>query len=143
MRTSPTATSCTAPGTSSRRAWRHSAANPIVIRGASEDGAILDGHGCGACNLLEVDGSFVHVERLTLQNAVRGLRFKTATEGNVARRLHLRDVNNGVVGDPDQRDFYVCDNVLEGRLTWPLVYEDDGGRHSGSDDGINVEGFGH
>jgi hypothetical protein len=120
------------------------AANPIVIRGASEDGAVLDGHGCSTCNLLEVDGSFVHVERLTLQNAVRGLRFKTAgTEGNVARRLHLRDVANGIVGDPDQRDFYLCDNVLEGRLTWPLVYEDDGGRHSGSDDGINVAGFGH
>jgi hypothetical protein len=119
------------------------ATNPIVIRGASEDGAILDGHGC-SCNLLEIDGSFVHVERLTLQNAERGLRFKTAgTEGNVARRLHLRDVTNGVVGDPDQRDSYVCDNVLEGRLTWPLVYEDDGGRHSGSDDGINVAGFGH
>jgi hypothetical protein len=119
------------------------AANPIVIRGASEDGAVLDGHGSDG-NLLEIDGSFVHVERLTLQNAVRGLRFKTAgTEGNVARRLHLRDVSNGVVGDPDQRDFYVCDNVLEGRLTWPLVYEDDGGRHSGSDDGINVAGFGH
>ena len=119
------------------------AANPIVIRGASEDGVILDGHGC-ACNLLEVYGSFVHVERLTLQSAERGLRFKTAgTEGNVARRLHVRDVTVGVIGDPDQRDFYVCDNVLEGRLAWPFVYTDDGGRHSGSDDGINVAGFGH
>jgi hypothetical protein len=119
------------------------AANPIVIRGASEDGAVLDGRGCGACNLLEVSGSFIHVERLTLQAAARGLRFKTAgTQGNVVRRVRIRDVTVGIIGDPDQRDFYVCDNVLEGRLTWPLVYSDDGGRHSGSDDGINVAGFG-
>jgi len=119
------------------------AANPIVIRGASEDGVVLDGHGC-ACNLLQVDGSFVHVERLTLQDALRGLRLKTAgTAGNVARRLHIRGVTVGIEGDPDQTDLYVCDNVLEGRLSWPLVYEDDGGRHSGSDDGINVKGSGH
>ncbi len=119
------------------------AANPIVIRGASEDGAVLDGHGCD-CNLLEVDASFVHVERLTLQNARTGLRFKTAvTEGNVARRVHVRDVNVGVDGDPDQRDFYVCDNVVEGRLSWPFIYTDDHGGHSGNYDGINVKGSGH
>jgi len=117
--------------------------DPIVIRGADEDGVVLDGAGC-ACNLLEIDGSFVHVERLTLQNALRGLRFKTAgTQGNVARRLHLRDVTVGIDGDPDQEDAYVADNVLEGRLTWPFVYTDDGGAHSGSDDGINVKGNGH
>jgi len=119
------------------------AQNPIVIRGTSQDGTVLDGRGCSSCNLLELTGSFVHVERLTLQNALRGLRLKTAgTEGNVARRVHIRDVTIGVIGDPDQRDFYVCDNVVEGRLAWPRVYSDDGGRHS-SDDGINVQGFGH
>ncbi|HJQ82848.1 MAG TPA: hypothetical protein VKA21_02140 [Candidatus Binatia bacterium] len=117
--------------------------DPIVIRGVDEDGVVLDGHGCD-CNLLEVRGRFVHVERLTLQNALRGLRYKTAgLEGNVARRLHLRAVTVGIEGDPDQRDFYACDNVLEGRLTWPFVYTDDGGHHSGSDDGINVKGHGH
>jgi hypothetical protein len=118
------------------------AANPIVVRGADQDGVVLDGRGCD-CNLLQVDGSFVHVERLTLQNALRGLRFKTAgTEGNVARRIRIRDVTIGLIGDPDQRDFYLCDNVLEGRLAWPLVYADDGGRHA-SDDGVNVQGSGH
>ena len=118
------------------------AENPIVIRGASQAGTVLDGHGCD-CNLLEIDGSFVHVERLTLQNGLRGLRFKTAgTQGNVARRVHIRDVTIGVIGDPDQQDFYLCDNVLEGRLVWPHVYSDDGGRHA-NDDGINVAGFGH
>lgn len=118
------------------------AANPIVVRGASATGAILDGGGC-ACNLLEITGSYVHVERLTLRKAERGLRFKgTGTVGNVARRLLIRDVVNGVIGDPDQRDFYVCDNAIEGRLTWPRVYADDGGNHA-SDDGVNVQGEGH
>jgi hypothetical protein len=117
------------------------AADPIVIRGAGA-GAILAGHGCD-CNLLELLGSFVQVERLTLQNALRGIRFKTAgTQGIVVRRVHVRDVKIGMIGDPDQRDFYLCDNVLEGRLVWPHVYTDDGGIRA-SDDGINVKGSGH
>src|SRR5207253_105972 len=41
-----------------------------------------------------------------------------------------------------QRDFYLCDNVVEGRLVWPQVYSDDGGVHA-DDDGIHVEGNGH
>ncbi len=119
------------------------AADPIVIRGQDEDGAVLDGHGCD-CNLLQVDGSFVHVEDLTLESARTGLRFKGAgTSANVVRRVHVRDVNVGVEGDPDQSDFYVCDNVLEGRLAWPFIYTDDHGGHSGGYDGINVKGAGH
>ena len=117
--------------------------DPIVIRGASEDGAVLDGGDCASCNVLEVYGSFVHVERLTLQHATRALRFQgTGAEGNVVRRVHARDVQLGFGSKPDQKDFYLCDNVLEGRLVWPLVYSDDGGAHSG-DDGIHVEGGGH
>jgi hypothetical protein len=119
------------------------ASNPIVIRGADEDGVVLDGHGCD-CNLLQIDGSFVHVENLTLQDARTGLRPKTSgTAGNVVRHVHVRNVNVGLEGDPDQTDFYVCDNVLEGRLVWPFIYEDDHGGHSGGYDGINVKGFGH
>ena len=119
------------------------AEDPIVIRGASEDGTILDGRGCGSCNVLEVYGSWVHVERLTLQSANRGLRFQgTAAEGNVVRRVHVRDVRLGLGSKADQRDFYLCDNVVEGRLVWPQVYTDDNGAHS-DDDGIHVEGDGH
>src|SRR5437867_7327236 len=78
--------------------------DPIVIRGASEDGTILDGQGYTG-NVLDVYGSFVHVERLTLQNASRGLRFQGAgTEGNVARRLHIRDVRLGIGSKAGQRD---------------------------------------
>src|SRR5205823_5982951 len=79
----------------------------------------------------------------TIQNATRGLRFQGAgTEGNVARRLHIRDVRLGIGSKAGQRDFYLCDNVVEGRLVWPQVYSDDGGVHA-DDDGIHVEGNGH
>ncbi len=119
------------------------AGDPIVIRGASTDGVVLDAGGCSSCNVLEAYGSFVHVERLTLQHANRGLRFQgMGAEGNVVRRVHVRDVVLGIGSNPDQRDFYICDNVVEGRLAWPLVYSDDNGAHA-DDDGIHVEGNGH
>jgi hypothetical protein len=118
------------------------AADPIVIRGASTAGTILDGGGCD-CNVIEVYGSFVHVERLTLRNATRGLRFQTAAaEGNVVRRVRIEDTRLGIGSRQDQLDFYLCDNVLEGRLAWPHVYSDDGGAHS-DDDGILIQGHGH
>ena len=118
------------------------AANPIVVRGASRDGTILDGAGCD-CNVLEVYGSFVHVEQLTLRNANRALRFQTAgAEGNVVRRVHTLATRLGFGSREDQLDFYICDNLLEGLLVWPHVYFDDDGTHS-NDDGIHVEGHGH
>src|SRR5262249_17317618 len=120
-----------------------SAANPVVIRGQSEDGVVLDGGGCGSCNVLEAYGSFVHVEHLTLAHADPGLRFQgVRPEGNWVRPVHIWDVRLGIGSNPDQRDFYLCDNVVEGRLVWPHVYSDDGGAHS-DDDGIHVQGNGH
>ncbi|HLK12926.1 MAG TPA: hypothetical protein VKW76_16240 [Candidatus Binatia bacterium] len=117
--------------------------NPIVIRGTSEEGTILDAGGCTACNVLESYGSDVHVERLTLAHANRGLRFQgIGADGNVVRRVHIRDVRLGIGSNPGQTNSYLCDNVVEGRLPWPLVYFDDGGKHA-DDDGIHVEGNGH
>ncbi len=120
------------------------AAAPIVIRGASREGTILDGGGCEACNVLEVYGAgFVHLEQLTIQAASRALRFQSAgAEGNVVRRVHIRDVRLGIGAREDQRDFYLCDNTLEGRLVWPQVYADDGGMFA-NEDGIVVMGDGH
>jgi len=117
--------------------------NPIVIRGEDRDATILDGGGCSACNVVEVYGSYVHVEKLTLQNANRALRWQTAGAiGNVLRRVHVKNVTLGTGSKPGQLDFYVCDNVFEGRLTWPQTYADDGAAHA-SDDGILVSGSGH
>src|SRR5262249_1428721 len=62
-------------------------ADPIVVRGTSEDGTVLDGGDCDDCNVLEIYGSFVHVERLSLRDALSALRFQTpGAEGNVVRR---------------------------------------------------------
>jgi hypothetical protein len=119
------------------------AVNPIVVRGTTAAGTILDGGGCTACNVFEVYGSFVHIENLTLRSANRALRFQTAgAEANVARRLITRDTTLGFGSRENQLDFYLCDNDLQGRLVWPQIYTDDGGAHA-NDDGIHVEGFGH
>lgn len=117
--------------------------DPIVIRGASVDGTILDGGGCPDCNVIEVYGSFVHLERVTVQAANRGLRFQgTGAQGNVVRRTSFRAVGLGIGGREDQRDFYLCDNTLSGPLVWPHVYSDDGGMFANVD-GIVVLGTGH
>ena len=117
--------------------------NPIVVRGEDRDGVILDGGGCDACNIVEIYGSFVHIEKLTLANANRALRWQTpGAEGNVLRRVHVKNVVLGTGSKAGQKDFYVCDNVFEGRLKWPQTYADDGGMHA-SDDGILVSGSGH
>jgi len=118
------------------------AENPIVIRGASRDGTILDGEAC-ACNVFEAYGSFVHVEQLTLRNANRALRFQTAgAQGNVVRRVHSYATTLGFAAREDQLDFYICDNQLEGVLSWPHIYTDDDGLYSNYD-GILVQGQGH
>lgn len=119
------------------------AEQPIVIRGASRDGVILDGGNCTGCNVLEVSGSYVHVEQLTIRNAERALRFLgDATTANAAQRLRIDNVVHGVGSGTNQTDFTVCDNIVHGRLQWPLIYSDDGGVNADSQ-GIRVAGDGH
>ncbi|MBI3279199.1 MAG: right-handed parallel beta-helix repeat-containing protein [Acidobacteria bacterium] len=117
--------------------------NPIVIRGAGAEQTALDGEGCTSCNILEVYGSFVHLERFAIRNGLRALRFQTAgARGNAARRLRIEDTRLGMAGRAGQLDFYIADNILEGRLEWPRTYRDDNGAHA-NDDGIQVLGHGH
>jgi Chondroitinase B len=119
------------------------AQNPIVIRGTTEEGTILDAANCAACNVVEIYGNYVHLERITLQNAQRAIRFQTAgATGNVVRRVHIKNTIAAIFDRPNQTDFYICDNQVEGRLSWPLTYGADGGAH-GSDDGLVVAGSGH
>jgi hypothetical protein len=137
------------------------AANPIVIRGANSlvagstysngsydgtyyDNTILDGQNCN-CNVLEVYGSYTTVEWLTIQNANRALRSFNATTRNVYRRLHARNTDYGLMGANSggaQTDFYIADNILEGRIPWPTTctFTSCG---SSSIDGIGVWGHGH
>jgi uncharacterized protein (TIGR03382 family) len=118
------------------------AQDPIVVRGASAQGVVLDGANC-TCNVLEVYGSYVHVERLTLQNAIRGLRFLgTGAQGNVARRLVVRDVVHAIGGNAGQLDSYICDNDLVGRLVWPWTFASNAVSHW-DDRGVQIHGDGH
>ena len=118
--------------------------NPIIIRGQSQDGVVLDGGNCVGCNVFEVYGAgYVHLERLTIRNASRAIRFQTSgATGNVVRRVRVQNTTLGIGGRAAQTDFYIADNILEGRLLWPQIYTDDAGLHS-DDTGISVLGSGH
>lgn len=117
--------------------------NPIVIRGASQAGVILDGQGCVGCNLLEVYGSYVHVERMTLRAAERAVRFQgDGATGNVARRLTIEDVVHGIGSRTGQSGFYVCDNSIRGRLVWPWTFDADATSHW-DDRGVDMTGDAH
>jgi len=53
--------------------------------------------------------------------------------GNVVRRVLI--AMSGSASAPRGSDgFYLCDNILEGRLTWPQVYTDDNGAHANDED---------
>lgn len=115
--------------------------DPIVLRGGAD--ALLDGGGCDGCNVLEVYGSHVHVEGLSLAHATRGLRFLGAgATADVARRLHIRDVVHGIGSSTDQTGFTICDNLIEGRLAWPWTFAGDATSHW-DDRGVDLNGSGH
>jgi hypothetical protein len=114
---------------------------PIVIRGSAD--AVLDGNNCSSCNVLEVSGSYVHVEGVTMANAFRGLRYTgDGATRNVARRLTIRNVVHGTASRPGQSDFYICDNDIDGRLVWPWVFRGNATSHW-DDRGVEVTGDGH
>lgn len=129
------------------------AQNPIVIRGANtfvnstyNDLTILDGGNCRSCNVLEVYGSYTHVEWLTIQNASRAWRSFNATTANVYRRLHTRNTDYGHIGanaGGAQTDFYFADNILEGRIAWPTTCLTQKSCKLSSVDGIGIWGHGH
>lgn len=116
--------------------------NPIVIRGQTT-GAILDGASCTGCNVLEVYGSHVHVERLSIQKAERAIRFYGTTTGGSVRYVVIRDVVHGIGSSTDAKtDFTICDNDIEGRLVWPWVFAGDATTHW-DDRGVHINGSGH
>ena len=93
---------------------------------------ILDGGGCTGCNVLEMYGNYVHIESLTIQNATRAIRFQTpAHDDNVVRRVHIGNVALGIGSQPDQQDFYIGDNILEGRLVVAVHLASDERRSGG------------
>src|SRR5207249_3240557 len=68
--------------------------NFIVIRG--QNGVVLDGGGT-AGNVLEVSGSYIHIESLTVQNGLGGIKFYgTALHDDVVRRVTVTNVQYGI-----------------------------------------------
>jgi hypothetical protein len=119
------------------------AQNPIIIQGASETGTIVDGGNCTDCNIWEIYGSYIYLETMTLQNAERAVRFQTpGSQDNVVRWVTTTNTTLGIGSQANQLDYYICDNILQGQIQWPLVYGTDGGLEA-NDDGINMQGFGH
>ena len=127
--------------------------NPIVIRGANRidnsgnyvDQTFLNGN-CNSCNVLNVYGSYTHVEWLTLQNAPGALRSVNPTTGNVYRRLHTLNTDYGLFSANSggaQTDFYFADNILEGRIAWPKTCLTNKSCKFSSVNGIGIWGHGH
>ena len=117
--------------------------NPIVIRGTSQAGTVIDGEGCTGCNVIEVYGSFVHIEKLTIQNGERAIRFQGAdTTGNAVRHVRIQNVVHGIGSKAGQSAYTICDNHIEGRLVWPWVFASDATSHW-DDRGVDVTGDAH
>lgn len=117
--------------------------DPIVIRGEDAASVVIDGQGCTGCNVLEIYGSHVQLEDLTIAHGERALRFQgEGATANAVRRVIIEDVQHGIGSRVDQTDFYVCDNAIRGRLSWPWVFADDAGSHW-DDRGVDLNGDGH
>ena len=114
------------------------AGKPIVLVGAGDGEAVLDGGGAGNV----ISGSGVHdvmFERLTFQNAKWALAFNGGARITI-RRCVIRDCEYGFVAQKDsrrQQRIYIADNVFTGRSTWP--------RRKGIESrrGIQISGTGH
>lgn len=116
-------------------------ANPIFIRGASRDGVIINAPGATAG--VDITGSYITVENLTIQGSSWGMHLNSDlnTSSNiVVRRLKITNVAYGIEARfGTKRDYYICDNLLEGReVQWP---ESD--QSVWDFEGIVVTGAGH
>jgi len=119
------------------------AANPIIIQGANRDTVILDGGNCSNCNVVEMFGSYNYLQNLTVRNAFQALRFQEASQvGCVMRRVTARNVTNALNGRAGQKDFYIADNLVEGRIAFPLTTQDDGAFYAATY-GLAIYGQGH
>lgn len=110
--------------------------NPIVVRGENRDGVTIDAS--GSTYGVTIQGAFVHLERVTVSGSTWGARSYN-TEGTVIRNVRFTEVNRGIYAESGtNRDFYICDNVLEGKHVWPDVSS-----ATWDDEGIAITGQGH
>ncbi|MFN0103588.1 MAG: right-handed parallel beta-helix repeat-containing protein [Bryobacteraceae bacterium] len=99
------------------------ASNPITIRGASADKTILDGQNCD-CNVIEVWGSYIRIESMTLRNAFQGLRYFGASTGNQFTRNIVANVEKGINSQAGQTSFLIADNQFSGRVAFAPPYSE-------------------
>lgn len=112
------------------------AADPIIIAGHRDETVIeAPGEEYG----MRITGSHVHLEDVTIRSSAWGISVADASDV-VIRRTHIKDVAFGINGRVGaNRDFYICDNFLEGNgVRWP----DTSGR-TWNYEGIVVTGSGH
>ena len=111
-------------------------ANPIIIRGENVDGVTIDA--TGATYGVTIWGSHVYLERVTVSGSTWGARSYN-TVGIVIRNSRFIGVSRGIYAKSGtNRNFYICDNVLEGGYAWPEVSS-----ITWNEEGITISGEGH
>ena len=92
---------------------------PIVIKGAGDGEAIIDG--AGAAVLFDVmAANYNYFEGLTIRNAdvafLTGRKEELGSSGLTVKHCKIEDVGRGIWGDwSGSKDFYIADNVFVGR----------------------------
>ena len=111
--------------------------DPIVVKGRNREETIIASPGEGEG--IRITGSHIYLEDLTIRSSAWGIVVVNASDV-VIRRTRITDVSYGISGRAGaNRDFYICDNLLEGNgVRWP----DTSGR-TWNYEGIVVTGTGH
>ncbi len=117
-------------------------AEPIVFRGPADGSAVVDGAGIGS-GVVTVGRydqiiEWVVVEGLTIQNGAWGVDAQHSRDIAI-RHNRILDVDDGVVNRRDdglEGRQVVCDNLIEGRVSWPGV-------GIPPERGIDLKGFGN
>ena len=118
------------------------AGHPIVFRGPTGGGAIVDGANTdrGVVTLGEYNQTigFLSVEGLTIQNGAWGIDAQHSHDIAIRRNL-IQDVTDGIVnrrGDNLEYNQTISDNVISGRRAWP-------GTGIPPEEGIDLRGTGN
>ena len=111
---------------------------PIAIIGSKNGETILDG--LSSKNVIAGRGlQHVMFQNITFRNATWAIAVNGGAHITV-RHCHFKDVDYAFVGQQkgnEQKHFYIADNVIQGRSTWPRSKGIEGRR------GIQVGGQGH
>ena len=111
-------------------------ADPIIVRGDDRDTVTIR---AGGSNYgVTILGDHVYLEQVTVTDSTWGAR-SSDTEGVVIRHSRFTNVARGISATSGtNRNFYICDNVLEGNHNWPTIDSS-----TWNDEGISVSGEGH